>query len=324
MRGIGAVLGAAAAFGAVSVLARRAYATGADPLPLLGARLLVAALVLGLAALAMRPRRPRTGELVLSAVAGLAFAGAGLGEFEALARATAPTVVVIVFVAPAWIALADRLLGGRKLGRARSAALAALAAGLALLVAAPGSRSPDIVAVLLALGASLMSAAFFLILGAVARTVSAAAAACVAAWAGAAAVASLDPAGVGRVLLSSDTAALGAAIGVLTALALVLLASGAGRSSALVASAVICVEPVVAAALSWLLLGELLAPAQAGGAAIVVAAVAVLARVSAREPPEHAATGRTRPRPRGSRPPPRPARTAPHRRSGGHSPAPPG
>jgi drug/metabolite transporter (DMT)-like permease len=295
-----------------------------DPLPLLGARLLVAALVLALAALAARPRRPRTGELALSAVAGLAFAGAGLGEFEALARANAPTVVVIVFVAPAWIALADRSLTGCPLGRARSASLAALAAGLALLVAAPGSRSPDIVAVLLALGASLMSAAFFLVLGAVARTVSAPAAACTVAWTSAAAVASLDPAGAGRLLLSSDAAGQGAAIGILTAIALVLLASGAGRSSALVASAVICVEPVVAATLSWLLLGELLSPAQAGGAAVVVGAVAVLARVSAREPSERVATDRTRPRPPGSPLPPRPARTAPRRQSGGRSPAPPG
>ena len=314
MRGIGAGVGAATAFGAVSVLARRAYAVGADPIPLLGARLLVAAVALSFTVLALRPVRPRAGELVLSGAAGVAFAGAGLGEFEALNHANAPTVVVVVFIAPAWIALSERFRGGPRMGPERTVALVAVAAGLTVLVAPPGSPPPAIAAVALALGASVMSAVFFVTAGAAARTTPAPVAACTATWAGAMAVVPLDPAGVSRLLSSSDAAAEGAAIGVLTAIAIALAICGAGLTSALIASAVICVEPVVAAVLSWLLLGELLSPAQAAGAAVVIGAVAALASLSSRAPPAPAATGRTRPRPRGSRPPPRPARSAPPRR----------
>jgi len=317
------VLGAAAAFGAVSVLARKAYAAEADPVSLLGARLLVAALVLS--GLVLVSRTGALGrELLPPAGAGLAFAGAGLGEFEALARANAPTVVVIVFISPVWIALAERVAGGRPLGRERDAALAALAAGLVLVVAAPGGPAPDVAAVLFATGASVMSALFFVGVGAGDRAAPAPAVACAAAWAGAAAVVAFHPAGVGRLLLSSDTAPYGAAIGVLTALALVLVASGVRLTSALVASAVICTEPVVAAALSWVVLHEVLSPAQAAGAAVVIGAVAALARVSAREPPESAATGRTTPPRPGSLPPPRPARSARRRRSGARLPGPRG
>jgi drug/metabolite transporter (DMT)-like permease len=91
--GLGLLLAAATAFGAVSVLAKHAYESGSEPVSLLGVRLLVAALALT----ATIGGAPGTGvdrrALALATLAGLAFAGAGLGEFEALSRAAAAAPV---------------------------------------------------------------------------------------------------------------------------------------------------------------------------------------------------------------------------------------
>lgn len=308
------LLGAAAAFGAVSVLAKHAYESGSEPVSLLGVRLLVAALVL--TALAPRPGRlhRERRELALAAFAGVAFAAAGLGEFLALSRASVPTVVVLVFVAPLWVALAGWALRGEPLGWARAAAIAGLLAGLSIFVVAPGAKAPDTATVALALGASVMAALFFMALEGLGRRLPQRLGATVAAWAAAATVVPLDTAGVAGELADPQAAAHGIAVGVLTAAALALLTSGVEAGSALTASAVISAEPVVAASLSWSLLGERPSAAQLAGGAVILLAVAALATLSARAPPEPSATRRTRRRPPGSRPRRRPARSARLRR----------
>ena len=306
MRGVGSVLLAAVAFATVSVLAKGAYQSGSEPVPLLGARMLVAAVVLS-AAPVFTPARVRGVELAPCALAGLAFAAAGLGEFEALARAEVATVVLLLFVAPAWVALAGWVVRGDPLGWRRAGALAGILLGLGLLVVAPDGRPPELAAILPALAASVMSAAFFLCLEAAEGRIPARLAACVAAWAAAAAAVPLDPGGVADQLAGSPH---GIAVGGLTAVALILLAGGAGHVPAFTASAVICAEPVLAGALSWLLLDESLTPTQLAGAAVVMLAVTALTAVSACGSPAPAATRRTTRRRRGSHPRPRPARTA--------------
>jgi drug/metabolite transporter (DMT)-like permease len=334
VRGVGSLLGAATAFAAVSVLAKRAYEAGSEPVSLLGVRMIVAAVLLSATA-ALRGPGPgalvvashigtfrqwgRAGRIGLTLFAGAGFAAAGLGEFEALARASAPTVVLLVFVAPVWVALAGWLLRGDTPGWAGACVLAALLAGLALVVATPDGSPPSRAAVALALGASAMSAAFFIALDELGRRTRPHIAACGAAWVAAAVVVPLDPGGIARELLRPQSTAYGVAIGALTALALWLLASGVRASSALTASAVICAEPVVAAVLSWLLLDELLTGTQVAGGALVLLSVTALPALSGRAPPGCAATGRTRrPRP-GSPRRRRPARSARRRRSGGRS-----
>ena len=317
------MLAAATAFAAVSVLAKRSYEAGSEPVSLLGVRLIVAALLLSAVAAVKGagPERCLTG---LSLLAGAGLAGAGLGEFEALSRAAAPTVVLLVFVAPVWVALAGWLVRGDRLGWPGACALAALLAGLALVVVAPDGSAPSGAAVALALGASAMSAAFFIALEELGRDIPPRLAACGAAWVAATVVVPLDPDGVVRELLQPETAAYGVAIGALTALALALLASGVRASSALTASVVICAEPVVAAVLAWLVLGELLTGAQAAGGVLVLLSVAALPALSGRAPPGCAATGRTRRPPPGSPRRRRPARSARRRGSGGRSRGPPG
>lgn len=311
---VACVLGAAVAFGTVSVLARRAYELGSTPVSLLGVRMLVAALLLTALALPRRPSRIAPGELVTGAAAGVAFGAAGLGEFEALSRAPAPTVVMLVFVAPVWIALASWAAGDGPPGWLPGCTIALILAGLALLVGVPGGRETDGAAVGLALAASVMSALFFLAMAQLSGNTTPVGAACIAAWAAAITTLAIHPTGLGSELSRPATAAYGIAIGGLTAGGLAMLAAGIRTSSALGAAAIIGVEPLVAAALAWLVLGEFLDGTQLLGAAGVLAGVTAMSVLSGREPPSSAATGRTRPPPPGSRQRPRPARTAPRRR----------
>ena len=302
------ILAAAVAFALVSVLARDAYRSGSEPASLLGTRMLVAAFVLtAVSACLPRPSLDRR-QLVLALVAGAAFGAAGLGEFEALARASAPTVVILVFIAPLWIALAAWTLHGRRPQTPHVVAVLGLLGGLALVVAPPGGGAPDGTAVAFALAASAMSALFFMALERLGR--AAQATATLAAWSAAVVVIPLDPGGVADELGDPARAWHGVVIGVLTAAALVLLAAGLEARSAFTASALICVEPVLAAGLAWLVLGELLRRPQVVGGAVVLLAVAALSGLSVRAPPEPGASRRTRRRGRGSRPPPRPARSA--------------
>ena len=308
------MLAAATALGAVSVLARRAYEHGSTPVSLLGVRLLVAALVLSALCAGSGGPRAQPRELATGAAAGVAFAAAGLGEFEALSRAPAPTVVLLVFVAPVWVALASWAAGRGPPGWATAGALALILGGLALLVGVPGGNGLGLGAAGLALGASVMSALFFIVMADLTRRVRPLRAACTAAWAGALVTLALRPEGIAHELSRSATAGYGIAIGCLTACALGLLATGLRAGSALWASAVIGVEPLVAAALSGLLLGEFLSGPQLVGAAAVLAGVTAISVLTGPGPPSPCATGRTRRRPRGSRPPPRPARSARRRR----------
>ena len=189
-------------------------------------------------------------------------------------------------------------------------ALALILGGLALLVGVPGGNGLEPSAAVLALGASVMSALFFIVLAELARRVPPLRAACIAAWSAALVTLALEPDGIAHELSRPATAGYGISIGCLTACALALLATGLRAGSALWASAVIGVEPLVAAALSGLLLGEFLSGAQLAGAAGVLAGVTAMSVLTGPGPPSPCATGRTTRRRRGSRPPPRPARSA--------------
>ena len=304
------MLAAATALGTVSVLARRAYELGSHPTSLLGVRLVVAAVVLSALCAGSRGPRASPRELATGAAAGAAFAAAGLGEFEALSRAPAPTVVLLVFVAPVWVALLSWAAGLGPPGWPTAGALALILGGLALLVGVPGGNGLEPGAAGLALGASVMSALFFILMAEVTRRVPPLQATCIAAWSAALVTLALEPDGIVHELSRLGTAGYGISIGCLTAGALALLATGLRAGSALWASALIGVEPLVVAALSGLLLGEFLSGAQLAGAAGVLAGVTAMSMLTGPGPPSPCATGRTTPRRRGSRPPPRPARSA--------------
>jgi drug/metabolite transporter (DMT)-like permease len=226
--------------------------------------------------------------VVLGALGGGAFAAAGISEFEALSRAPAATVVLLVFLAPVWIAIASWLLWRTAVGWIRCGLVMLVLTGTALLVATPTGQPLDQGAVALALVASVMAAAFFLVMGRLVQDLPArqvgfllavGAALCACLVSGDAALAEFG---------SFPRGWYAGSIGVITALSLGLLCAGLGQTSPLSGSAIAGAEPVVAALLSWLVLGEALAPLQLVGAMGVLAGVTLLSMQSLR--PAHLAS----------------------------------
>jgi DME family drug/metabolite transporter len=276
VRAVSGLIGAAGGFAAVSVLAKITYQEGGRPTSLLAARVVVAALVLAAASATSRSGVTAR-QLALGMLGGAAFAGAGLCEFEALYRAAVANVVLLVFLAPVWVAAASWLIWRSAPGWREAGAVALVLLGTGLLVGGPGGQGIAAGAAGLALLASGLSAVFFMVTSELVPEIGARRA-CGLLGAGAAALtlAATNDAALAE-LGTPHRAGLVLAIGVLTAASLLLLAGGLGRTAALTGSAIAGAEPALAAALSWLALGERLSPVQVGGGAAVVFGVTLLA-----------------------------------------------
>jgi drug/metabolite transporter (DMT)-like permease len=283
VRSILALLGAAVGLGGVSVLAKLGYQAGAHPVDLFAARMTLAALLLapaGAAAASGLGWRL----LALGGMGGAAFAGTAMAEFEALSRAPAATVVLLLFVAPVWVALGSWLLWHSAPGWRRSGLVLVVLAGTALLVASPAGAPADPTALGLALGASVLSAAFFLCMARLREELAAPAAAALLLVAAALWAAPLTAGSLAGSFDRPPVAACAVAIAALTAGSLVALCAGLGQVSALSGSAIAGVEPAVVALLSWVVLEEELSPLQLGGAAVMLAGVLGLAGLTRAAP----------------------------------------
>jgi drug/metabolite transporter (DMT)-like permease len=275
VRAVTGLIGAAGGFATVSVLAKLGYREGAQPTSLLAGRVVVAAIVL-MAASATCRSGVTARQLALGMLGGAAFAGAGLCEFEALYRASVANVVLLVFLAPVWVAVASWLIWRSAPGWLQAGAVALVLLGTGLLVGGPGGQRIAAGAAGLALLASGLSAVFFLITSRLVPEIGARrAGGLLGAGAAALSLAVTNDAALAE-LGTPRRAGLALAIGVLTAASLLLLAGGLGRTAALTGSAIAGAEPALAAALSWPVLGERLSPVQVGGGAAVVFGVTLL------------------------------------------------
>ncbi len=261
------------------MLAKLAYEAGSQPVPLFAARVDVAALLLAVVG-ARRRAICEAGiearHIALGGLGGAAFAGAGMAEFEALSRAPAATVVLLVFVAPVWVALASWMLWRTAIGWIRCGLFALVLAGTGLLVATPDRHQLDDHAVALALVASVLSATFFLIMARLVADMRPRRASCLLAIGAALCTTLVSAQAAAGELSSFPRAWYAISIGAITALALGLLCAGMGQTSVLSGSAIVGAEPVVAAVLSWLVLGEVLTTLQLVGATGVLLGVTML------------------------------------------------
>jgi drug/metabolite transporter (DMT)-like permease len=271
--GVGAVALAALGFGCISVLVKSAYEAGSSPTSLLSTRLVVAALILAPALLAPAWRSLGWRRLLRAAAGGAAFSVAGFLEFEGLARLSAPTLVVLLFLAPVWVAIGSRVVLGRRLGRPSVAMLAVVLLGVALLVGWRGEDRVDLAGVALGVAASLLYACVFLLLEDLVRGSGPVLATGLVCFAAALASLAVEPSGVEAELADPATGWYAASVGGLTAGSLLLLAAGLRTASAFTASVLTAVEPLAAAVLAWAFLGEVLTAAQMAGALAVVGGV---------------------------------------------------
>jgi drug/metabolite transporter (DMT)-like permease len=264
-------------FGAVVILGK--LMAGRDlPIPsMLAVRFALAGVVLaGALALSRMPLRAAPGEgprLVL--LGGIGYAAESALFFFALRYGTVAAITLLFFTYPVWVAGLSAIVGMGVPGRLVLGSLTVTLAGAVLVVASSGGLDVAPAGVMLALGSAVT---FSLYLVGAERAVQVTSSPAAAMWVSLSAAAGLAMfAGAsGQARLPSGTAEWlpVAAMGVLTAGAFFCLFAGLRRIGAVRTAIVAALEPVAAAILALIFLGEpLRAGTVAGGLLILAGAV---------------------------------------------------
>ena len=271
----------AAAFGALPIFARQAYAEGVDLLGILVPRFALGAVLLALLAVARNARWPRGRTLLgVLAMGGVGYVGQSFLYFSALRYADASLVALLLYAFPFVVAVLAALFLHEKLDAGRVTALVVASAGLALTI---GGGRGEPLGVALGLGAAVVYAVYIVVGTRVLRGVDAiaasalicaAAAATFSGIAGARMLAGTAPSWPGSAAAWLPVLAIGV---VSTVLAIGAFFAGLQRLGATVTSVLSTLEPVVSVALAASLLGERISALQAAGGALVIATAIWLA-----------------------------------------------
>lgn len=270
-----ALLAAAASIGAGAIAVRGAYDHGAEASSLVAVRFIGAGLLFGLVLpwLLLRTPRPLPWRgLAFASVAGLTLLVGARAEFEGLARLPAAVLVLLLFVAPIWVALIERVVWRRPVARSAVLAIVLVIFGVTTMVA-PWTADVDLIGVGFGLIGSIALAAFFVLMERGQETVPTTLG--IAAALAAAGVVSflMDPGALTREF--DDPAVMPYALAIAAAFAAwgLLASIGLDATTAVTAAIVSASEPVFVALLAFLLLGEGLAPREIAGGAIVMTGV---------------------------------------------------
>lgn len=285
--GFAYVIVSAAAFGAMAILARFAYASGVDTPTLLALRFTIAAVAMAAIAIARGVALPRGTTLAgLVALGALGYGGQSFSFFTALTLAPAGLVALLLYLHPALVAVLAAIFLHERLNAAKLGALALALLGMALTVA-PALDAPvdagKSAGAMAGIGFAVAAATFYsvyIIAGA---------------WLGRRA----PPLGMSTVVIASAAAvfvavalargpqwpqtaggwvAIVAIALVSTVAAITLYFAGLQRIGPTRASTLSTVEPLVTVTLAAVVLGETIAPVQLAGGALILAAVVLLAR----------------------------------------------
>ncbi|MBI4011698.1 MAG: EamA family transporter [Candidatus Rokubacteria bacterium] len=281
--GYALVAAAAASWGAQSVVAKLLLTGGLDPAALISTRCALATLVMVVALAAIEPRllrvgRPDLGRLVVLGVVGMAFSN--YTYYFALQRIPVATAALLIYTAPLLVLAASVFLYREPLRRTDVLAATGTLLGAALVVRA---YHPTILQVNLAgIAASILNAvawAFYSLWG---KTLSPR----VSPWTmltyslGSGAAFWLLLAPPWRLLAAAHPPLVWAGIAVVvlfgTLLPFALFLAGLARISAAHASVTATVEPVVAAAVAFAVLGESLEWPQLVGGVLILAGIGLL------------------------------------------------
>jgi drug/metabolite transporter (DMT)-like permease len=270
------VLGSGAAFGAMGIFGKLAYDQGATIGTLLSVRFALAAALLWALEAARRERGSRPGTVdVLAALAlgAVCYAlQAGL-FFAALERIDASLAALLIYTAPAIVAVAAVGLGRERLDARRIAALVLASGGVVLVVGKAGALDP--LGVALAMGAAIVYSAYILVSDGVARRLPPrilAALVCT----GAALTLGLGAAVTGDfrpgALSTAGWGWIACLAAVSTVGAIGLFFAGLRRVGPTNASILSTVEPLATVVLAFLIFGETLGALQLAGGTLVLAA----------------------------------------------------
>jgi len=268
------VAASAAAFGALPIFARLAYAAGVDLYGILAPRFAIGAAVLALFALARGVRWPRGRTLLaVLAMGALGYTGQSFLYFSALRHADASLVALLLYSFPFIVAALAALFLNERLDGARISALLLASAGLMMTIG--GGRGTPL-GIALALGAALVYAVYIVIGSRVLRDVDPIAASSLIC---AAAAASYGLIAAGRAIAgdgpiwpvgTSGWLPVIALALVSTALAIATFFSGLRLLGATLTSVLSTLEPVVSVTAAALVLGETVSLLQGLGGAIVI------------------------------------------------------
>lgn len=285
--GTACVVASAAAFGAMAILARVAFASGVDTPTLLALRFGIAAAAMFAIALVRRiplPTGSTLGALVL--LGALGYGGQAFSFFTALTLAPAGLCALLLYLHPALVALLAALFLHERLTVVKLAALALALAGTVLTIA-PALSSPQGVAptagIVAGIGFAIAAAVFYslyIVVGAwLGRRVAAfPVSTIVIASAGAVFIVASLARGPQWPQTSAGWLAVLAIALLSTVAAITLYFAGLRRIGPTRASTLSTLEPLVTVTLAAIVLGERIAPVQMAGGALILAAVVLLAR----------------------------------------------
>jgi drug/metabolite transporter (DMT)-like permease len=275
--GSGLIALSAAAFGAMPIFTRAAYASGANVSGVLLVRFALAGAVLALVMIATGRSFPRGRELLVAvAMGGVGYVGQALGYFTALQHASAGLVALLLYLYPVLVSLLAAVFLGEHLTWRKAALLAVSFGGTALTI---GSGTGTPLGIVLGVAAAVIYSIYITVGGRFlgrADSVGVSAVVCLSA----AAVIGLG-AGLSPPVFPADTAgwmALAAVALVSTVVAILSFFAGLRRVGASRAAILSTLEPVVTIGLAAWLLSEPILPLQAAGGAMILVAAILVAR----------------------------------------------
>jgi DME family drug/metabolite transporter len=284
--GLAAIAMAAALWASAAAVASRLFDRGVDPIQLSEARAVIAAAGLSLFGWRARRTGPRSGPLLMGAL-GLAIALVNGAYYLAIDRVAVALAIVLQYTAPAlvvtWVALGTR----RRPSGEVSVALIAAIAGVVLATEAPAGDlgGVDALGILFGLSSAVLFAAYTLLSERVARTYGP-----VGAMTRAFTVAALFWIAVQVLrgwpdeLFEAANAPMILFVGLLgTLVPFLLYVWGLGNVRAERATIAATLEPVLAALVAWIWLGQALSAMQITGGVLVIGAVVML-QAGEREP----------------------------------------
>jgi len=272
----------AVSFGIMPILARYAYASGADPITVLFLRFLIAAVLMFAILFVRKIPLPRGRTLFhLFLMGGLGYVGQSMCYFNALTMASASLVSLLLYLYPVLVTVLSAIFLKDKITPVKLAALGLALAGAFLTIGFSSEGTP--LGIVLGVGAAVIYSVYIVAGSRVMQNVQALPASAVI-MASAGLVYGGLAAVRGTVLPSTPggwLAILGIAV-LCTVVAITTFMAGIVRIGPTNAATVSTLEPVVAVVLAGLLLNESLSPLKLAGGALILAAVVILTRAGQR------------------------------------------
>jgi drug/metabolite transporter (DMT)-like permease len=276
------ILASAACFGSMAIFARLAYASGVDIPTLLLLRFTMAAALMWTILFAKGMKLPRgKGMLMLLAMGSIGYAGQAFSYFTALTLASAGLVSLLLYLYPVIVAILARIVFHHPLSRLQVSAVAVALVGSVLTIGKAGDGKP--LGIFFGLLAAVIYSVYIIAGSRFPKDVTPTASTAVITSAAAltyavvVAVKGFHPPGNGTGWLAIVAIAI-----VCTVLAILFFFEGLERVGAVRASVFSTVEPVFTVVLAAIVLGEAITLMRVLGGALILGAVVLLARESAK------------------------------------------